>query len=395
MMEDLLTPDAGFAIAERDGRRPRRSAGRRGTCPTSCSAWCATGSCCGSTHRRSTPSSSATGCCTSAARTPTDDRRAERLGGFTLRNVPLLSRVGADRADELRTDVDAALAGLGGRPAAAGRPTQPGADLRRPRRSRQGRQALGDSPPSTRCSSAGCEDGRHVWAVRGALEAPEDPDAESEVLDLRRAGAIFDDVSAQLVATATALLNWHDSARFSADRRLADQADQGRLVAGQPGQRSRGVPAHRPRGDLPGARRARPRGAGPPDGVARAAVLAARRIRRGGRVVRVVRGARDRRGGRPDRAPTCTYLGSQPWPFPRSLMVGFHAHRRSRAGVRRSTTARSPRRRWFTRAEVRDGAERRRLEQRLAVAAAAARVDLDRPGDHRVLGVQPGPASPD
>ena len=42
------------------------------------------------------------------------------------------------------------------------------------------------------------------------------PDAESEVLDLRRAGQIFDDVSAQLVATATALLNWHDSARFSA-----------------------------------------------------------------------------------------------------------------------------------------------------------------------------------
>ena len=30
------------------------------------------------------------------------------------------------------------------------------------------------------------------------------------------AGPIFDDVSAQLVATATALLNWHDSARFSA-----------------------------------------------------------------------------------------------------------------------------------------------------------------------------------
>ena len=59
-------------------------------------------------------------------------------------------------------------------------------------------------------------DGRHVWAVRGALEGPEDPHAESEVLDLRRAGAIFDDVSAQLVATATALLNWHDNARFSA-----------------------------------------------------------------------------------------------------------------------------------------------------------------------------------
>ena len=41
--------------------------------------------------------------------------------------------------------------------------------------------------------------------------APTIPAAETEVLDVRRAGNIFDDVSAQLVATATALLNWHDS----------------------------------------------------------------------------------------------------------------------------------------------------------------------------------------
>ena len=27
---------------------------------------------------------------------------------FQLRNIPLLSRIGADRADEMRTDVDAA-----------------------------------------------------------------------------------------------------------------------------------------------------------------------------------------------------------------------------------------------------------------------------------------------
>ena len=33
------------------------------------------------------------------------------FSGFRLRNVPLLSRVGADRADTLRTDVDAAVAG--------------------------------------------------------------------------------------------------------------------------------------------------------------------------------------------------------------------------------------------------------------------------------------------
>ena len=30
---------------------------------------------------------------------------------FRLRNAPLLSRVGADRADHLRTDIDAAVAG--------------------------------------------------------------------------------------------------------------------------------------------------------------------------------------------------------------------------------------------------------------------------------------------
>ena len=33
------------------------------------------------------------------------------MNSFQLRNVPLLSRVGADRADTLRTDIDAATAG--------------------------------------------------------------------------------------------------------------------------------------------------------------------------------------------------------------------------------------------------------------------------------------------
>src|SRR5262249_62258640 len=46
--------------------------------------------------------------------------------------------------------------------------------------------------------------------------APEDPDVETEVLNLRSLGPIFDDTSSQLVSSAIALLNWHDSARFSA-----------------------------------------------------------------------------------------------------------------------------------------------------------------------------------
>jgi NAD+ diphosphatase len=125
------------------------------------------------------------------------------ITGFQLRNVPLLSRVGADRADALRTDVDAALAGW------------PDAQLLRVDRRNQvlisggqvvlGRAArLGDKPPENAVFLGRLTDGRHVWAIRAALEGPEDTHAETEVLDLRRAGQIFDDVSAQLVATATA-----------------------------------------------------------------------------------------------------------------------------------------------------------------------------------------------
>ena len=38
---------------------------------------------------------------------------------------------------------------------------------------------------------------------------------QAEVVNLRRLGPIFDDTSSQLVSSAIALLNWHDSARFS------------------------------------------------------------------------------------------------------------------------------------------------------------------------------------
>ena len=79
------------------------------------------------------------------------------------------------------------------------------------------------------------------------------------------------------------------------------------------------------------------------------------------------------------------YLGSQPWPFPRSLMVGFHAlgDPEQEFSFNDGEIAEAA---WFTRAEVREALAGRRLEQRLAVAAAAARIDLDRPGDHRILG---------
>ncbi len=134
---------------------------------------------------------------------------------FQLKAVPLLSRIGADRADQVRTDVDAAAAGW------------PDAALLRLDSRNQvmvadGKVLLGkakglaDKPPPDAVFLGRMADGRHVWAVRGPLESPEDPDLKAEVADLRRAGQLFDDVGAQLVSAAAALLNWHASSRFSA-----------------------------------------------------------------------------------------------------------------------------------------------------------------------------------
>jgi NAD+ diphosphatase len=247
----------------------------------------------------------------------------ERSGAFTLRNVPLLSRIGADRADELRTDVDAALAGW-----------TDALLLKVDRRNQVlisggqvvlGKAAKHSPKPDEHAVFLGrMPDGTHVWAVRGALEGPEDPHAESEVLDLRRAGAIFDDVSAQLVATATALLNWHDSARFSASD----------------GSPTKSHKAGWSRIDPVTGREEFPR-LDPAmiclvhDGHDRAVLarqtvwperlfsLIAGFVEAGESFEScVVREVAEEIGLA---VTDVTYLGSQPWPFPRSLMVGFHA----------------------------------------------------------------------
>ncbi len=242
---------------------------------------------------------------------------------FALRNVPLLSRVGADRADVLRTDVEAAVAGW-----------RDALVLRVDRRNQVlisgGRVVLGqaaklsDKPSEHAVFLGRIADGRHVWAIRAALEGPEDPRVESEVLDLRRAGPIFDDESAQLVATATALLNWHDNARFSA-------------VDGAP---TKSVKSGWSRVDPVNGHEEFPR-IDPAviclihDGHDRAVLarqtvwperlfsLIAGFVEAGESFEScVVREVAEEIGLS---VTDVRYLGSQPWPFPRSLMVGFHA----------------------------------------------------------------------
>ncbi len=242
---------------------------------------------------------------------------------FRLRDVPLLSRVGADRADQLRTDVEAAAAGWAD-----------AALLRVDSRSQvmvsNGRVVLGaaaklaDKPPPDAVFLGRIENGRHVWAIRGALQASEEPDEQAEVVHLRSLGTPFDDTSSQLVSSAVALLNWHDSARFSS-------VDGSPTRPGRAGwSRVNPITGHEefPRIDPAviclvhdgGDRVVLARQTTWPErlfsllaGFVEAGesfeVCVAREIREEiGLTVRDVR-----------------YLGSQPWPFPRSLMVGFHA----------------------------------------------------------------------
>jgi NAD+ diphosphatase len=271
--------------------------------------------------------------------------------GFQLRNVPLLSRVGADRADNLRTDVDAALAGW------------PDARILRVDRRNQvlisggqvvlGNAAkLGDRPPDNAVFLGRLSDGRHVWAIRAALEGPEDRHTESEVLDLRRAGQVFDDVSAQLVSTATALLNWHDRARFSA----VDGSPTKPIKGGW--SRINPVNGHEefPRIDPAAICLVH-------DGHDRAVL--ARQTVWPERLFSILAGFVE--AG--ESFETCVvreiaeeigltvtdvrYLGSQPWPFPRSLMVGFHAigDPEQEFSFNDGEIAEAH---WFTRAEIRD-----------------------------------------
>ncbi len=277
------------------------------------------------------------------------------MSDFTLRNVPLLSRVGADRADMLRTDVDAAIAGW-----------QDALLLRVDRRNQVlisggrvvlGRAAeLGDKPDEHAVFLGRMPDGRHVWGVRAALEDPVDPsDNPVEVLDLRRAGPIFDDISAQLVSTATALLNWHDSARFSA-------------IDGAPTKSIKGGWA---RANIIGGHEEFPR-IDPAiiclvhDGHDRAVL--ARQTNWPERLFSLLAGFVEAgesfescvvREIAEEIGLTVTdvkYLGSQPWPFPRSLMVGFHAlgDPEQPFSFNDGEIAEAD---WFTRAEVREALE--------------------------------------
>lgn len=243
------------------------------------------------------------------------------MGNFQLRQVPLLSRVGADRADQLRTDTDAAVAGWSS-----------AALLRVDPRNQvlvAGGQVLlheaselGETPPPDAVFLGRVEDGRHVWAVRGALQAPSSADVS--VVDIRATGDVFDDVSAQLVSSAIALLNWHDNARFSAVDGTPTKPVRGGWARANPATGVEEFPRIDPAviclvhdgGDRVVLARQH-------NWPVRMFSLLAGFVEAGESFETcVIREVHEEVGLA---VRDVTYLGSQPWPFPRSLMVGFHA----------------------------------------------------------------------
>jgi NAD+ diphosphatase len=211
---------------------------------------------------------------------------------------------------------------------------------------------LGEKPPDNAVFLGRLADGRHVWGIRAALEGPEDPHTETEVLDLRRAGQVFDDASAQLVATATALLNWHDSARFSA----IDGAPTKPIKAGWARVNATNGHEEFPRIDPAVICLVH-------DGHDRAVL--ARQTVWPERLFSILAGFVEAgesfescvvREIAEEVGLTVTdvcYLGSQPWPFPRSLMVGFHAlgDPEQEFSFNDGEIAEAG---WFTRAEIRE-----------------------------------------
>ncbi|MBW4719344.1 NAD(+) diphosphatase [Saccharothrix obliqua] len=255
---------------------------------------------------------------------------------FELVELPALSRFTADRQEPLRGDAER-LAQLWPK-ARVITVDAHGRTLVGEKASRlldRPATDFGDEPPAD-AVLLGEQDGVAYWAVPLAEDATEasaptgrawfqvEPTEEPQWLDLRACGALLDDMGAGLFTSAVALFHWHRTAKFCAvcgGTTSPVRSGWARVCAGCGREEY-------PRTDAAviclvhdGADRVLlARGSGWPAG--RYSVLAgfveagesleacvAREI-----LEEVGVGVRDIR-----------YLGSQPWPFPRSLMVGFQA----------------------------------------------------------------------
>ncbi|WP_458690229.1 NAD(+) diphosphatase [Nocardia tengchongensis] len=238
------------------------------------------------------------------------------MSGFELTAVPVLSRTSLDRAEHLRSDEQALKEGW------------PQAKLLRMNKRGQVRIEQGGVVLDAALTLAperapeavflGVDGDIHLWAVR-------DNTIEGELADLRAFGATLDldDFGTGLLATAIAVLNWHDKAVFSAvDGSPTTSANGGwsRISATGHEDFPRTDPAVICLIHDGGDRVLLARQHTWPAGLFS---LLAGFVEAGESLERCVEREIKEEVGVDVRE--IRYLGSQPWPFPRSLMLGFAA----------------------------------------------------------------------
>ncbi len=235
---------------------------------------------------------------------------------FELNGVPLLSRSALDRAETARSDEQSLKKGWSG------------AKLLRMNRRGQVRidgdrvvleeAVTYSAEPAPEAVLIGVVDNAHIWAVR-------DNELDGQLMDLRVVGSNIDldDVTLGILSTALALLNWHDRARYSA-------VDGSPTTVSSAGWSRINGSGHEefPRIDpaviclvhdgadrvLLGRQTTWPE---------RMFSLLAGFVEAGESLERCV--AREIQEEVGVEVRDIRYLGSQPWPLPRSLMLGFAA----------------------------------------------------------------------
>ncbi|MGA9871072.1 MAG: NAD(+) diphosphatase [Rhodococcus sp. (in: high G+C Gram-positive bacteria)] len=234
---------------------------------------------------------------------------------FELDRPPLLSRSPLNRAEELRKNTDALRAGW---------PT--GKVLQVDHR---GRLRVDESGliylPATEVSAEpapdavflGVDDGRHLWAQRvGVLDG--------ELGDLRTVGEKLDENQLSILTSALAILNWHASASFSALDGAATMPSAAGWSRTSTSSGHEEFPRTDPaviclvHDDADQVLLAR----APAWPERRFSVLAGFVEAGESLETCVLREIKEEVGLT---VSDITYLGSQPWPFPRSIMIGFAA----------------------------------------------------------------------
>jgi NAD+ diphosphatase len=234
---------------------------------------------------------------------------------FELASPPLLSRSPLNRAEELRKDQVALREGW---------PTARVLQVDHRGRLRIDENGLVyvsavelSAEPAPDAVFLGIDDGRHLWAQRvGALDG--------ELGDLRSVGEKLDETQLSILTSALAILNWHASASFSA----LDGAATTPSAAGWSRVSTSNGHEEFPRTDPAiiclvhdgGDRVLLARAPAWPE--RRFSVLAGFVEAGESLETCVLREIKEEVG---ITVSDITYLGSQPWPFPRSIMLGFSA----------------------------------------------------------------------